>query len=82
MNHGSIVITYWNTSYFHQGTTTYVPMETALDFALATHATIILIGPYTHSDVDIKSVKVHNTVYVPPLFIGLLLEGYLHPVQA
>ena len=75
MTHGSIDIAGWQALYFHQGSITYVPTEATLNTTLATDYSVTLIGPYTNVDANVKSVKVRNTVYVTPPFIGILTKN-------
>ena len=64
--HGSVAIADFQELYFHQGMITYVPTEDALDSTLSSDASFTLLGQYYHTGVDVKSVKVQNTVFPPP----------------
>ena len=68
-------------AYFHQGSTTYVPTEAKIYSDLVVYPNISLIVLYSQSDADVKDMKVHHMVYVPPPFVGLLLEVDLSPMQ-
>ena len=57
---------------------TYVPRDSALDAALSVNASVTFLGTYFCTDTDAKAVKVQNTLFLPPLFVRLLMESYLY----
>ena len=48
---------YWQFIYFHQVSTTYILMESALDSTLAADAIVILLSLYTRLDMDMKLAR-------------------------
>ena len=61
---------------------TYVPRKSALDAALSVNASVTFLVTYFCTYVNVKAVKVRNTVFLPPPFGILLIESYQSPVQA
>ena len=81
--HDTVALANWSGGYLHLlRSALYVPTEEAVDFALAADATTFPFGTYISIDVDVEAILVRVTVYVPPLFVGLILHTPLTPVQA
>ena len=77
----SIAILDYKDAYFQSGSTTHVHTKSALDVTPAVDPNITLIGPYFQSYTNSKSVKALQTVYAPPPFVNIVLEGDIYPVQ-
>ena len=59
-----------------------MPIHTIIGNALTANSSPILIYPMVYGDAGATAVRVHHTVYIPPMFVLILLDGKLSLVEA
>ena len=72
----------WYPTYPHFAPAVYIPSAAAIDTSLAGNPNITLLGPYRAVDVGAEIIRYRKIVYVPALYIRLLLSDDLTPVEA
>ena len=80
---GRIVVLDWDERYTRQiRVAKYIPTAASIGVALAADLDILLFGLFDAVNSDFNAGRVLFAVYVPPLFVPIMLAGYLTPLQA
>ena len=73
----------WPPPRLHQiGAMVHVPMDLAIDAALAYEPYTNLLGPFNSTYADAEPLRILNTIYLPAPFVGLFLKRDLTPADA
>ena len=81
-SYGTMPLAVWDPTYLHLTPAVHVPSAAAIDMTLSGDANLTLLGPYGAGDSGVEIIRCRKTVYVPALYVGLMLGGYLTPVEA
>ena len=50
--------------------------------ALVTDPSVELLGPFSIYNASVDVMCFHKTIYLPPPYVGVLLEKYITPAKA
>ena len=80
--YGTAPLAQLDPAYLHLAPAVLAPSSAAIDTAIAGNPELRLLGPYGAGDAGVESIRCRNTVYVPALYVGLLLGSDLTPIEA
>ena len=70
----------WNTAYFCQvNAAIRVPAWDTIDNSYAGDNDAVFLGPFRDDDAGKEVICIRRTCYVPPLYVGMFLEGPMNP---
>ena len=82
VSYGTAPLAVWDTTYLHLSPAVYVPSDAAIYTSLAGDTMNNLLGPYGAGYAGAGIIRCRKNVYVPALYVGLLLGDNLTLVEA